>query len=155
MRTSGGVIKKTLFLQEYTHSLTHTHRSAWTHITSSDITVMLFLCEFNIKLAGENRKDRKEHWEVKKKHKTKGTQGAQSNLSFIQLANEVREPGADRGLIEGKNFSQQATLTQDFYSCLSLILSVFSFFQRRILAGERREETVRMTLSSCSVSWEE
>lgn len=68
----------------------------------------------------------------RKKLKAKGThnaQGAESNLSFIQLANEAREPDADGGLMVGKNFSQQATLTQDFYSCLSLLLSVFLCIQ--------------------------
>lgn len=41
-------------------------------------------------------------------------QGAESNLSFIQLANEAREPDTNGGLMEGKNFPQQAMLTQGF-----------------------------------------
>lgn len=43
-------------------------------------------------------------------------QGAESNLSFIQLANEARETDTKGGLMEEKNSSQQAVLTQDFPS---------------------------------------
>lgn len=52
-------------------------------------------------------------------------QGAESNLSFIQLANEAREPDTNGGLMEGKNFPQQAMLTQGFpfhRSCPPFIL---------------------------------
>lgn len=88
---------------------------------------------------GEDRKDRKQHQE-KKRLKANGThnaQGAESNLSFIQLANEVRKPDTNRGLMVGENFSQRATLTQDFYSCLSLLLSVF-FIQEESSTEERK-----------------
>ena len=53
----------------------------------------------------------------------------------------------------GKNFSQQATLTKDFYSCLSLLHSIFPFIQEEGSPGET-EGTLRMTLSSCSLSEE-
>lgn len=49
--------------------------------------------------------------------KAKGTvdaRGVRRHPSFIQLANEVRDPDTNRGLMVRKNFSQQAVLTQDF-----------------------------------------
>lgn len=64
-------------------------------------------------------------------------QGAESNLSFIQLANEARQPDTDSGLMVKKNFSQQAKLTQDFYSHLFLLLSVFSFISEESSLGKR------------------
>ncbi len=88
---------------------------------------------------GEDRKDRKQHQEKKlKANGTHNAQGAESNLSFIQLANEVRKPDTNRGLMVGKNFSQQETLTQDFYSCLSLFLSVFLFIWEESSRVERQ-----------------
>lgn len=58
----------------------------------------------------------------------------------------------------GKNFSQQAALTQDFSSCLSLLLSVYSFILEESSLGKRmanwREETLKMTLSSCCLTKE-
>lgn len=67
----------------------------------------------------------------KKKLQAKGTdnaRGAESNLSFIQLANEAKEPESNRGLMVGKNLPQQVMLTQDFESCLSVHLSLFPLY---------------------------
>lgn len=57
-------------------------------------------------------------------------QGAESNLSFIQLANEARETDTSGGLMEGKNLSQQAMLTQDFPSASPVL------FRRKLLPPE-------------------
>lgn len=69
---------------------------------------------------------------------TQNAQGAESNFSFIQLANEAREPDTNGGLMVGKNFSQQAMLTQDFYSCLPLLVSVSPpLLRREVHMGEK------------------
>lgn len=78
-------------------------------------------------------------------------QGAESNLSFIQLANEAREPDTNGGLMEGKNFSQQAMLTQDFPFAS---LRFPPLFWRKLLL-QRRGETLRLTLSGGFLSGSE
>lgn len=78
-------------------------------------------------------------------------QGAESNLSFIQLANEAREPDTNRGLMEGKNFSQQAMLTQGFpfASLRSPLYSEGSF------SSKDKQDTLIFTLSRCFLSGSE
>lgn len=70
----------------------------------------------------ENKNDIKKKPSNLKRHTMPKEYG--SNLSFIQLAKEARDPDTDRGLMVGKNFSQQATLI-----CLPLHLSVYPFIQ--------------------------
>lgn len=70
-------------------------------------------------------------------------QGAESNLSFIQLANEAREPDTNGGLMEGKSFSQQALLTQGFpFASLQSPL-----YSGGSLSSRDGQETLILTLS--------
>lgn len=71
--------------------------------------------------------------------------GAESNLSFIQLANEARETDTGGGLMEGKNFSQRAMLAQDFPSAspVSLFYSGGSFSSGDLELDLERQFSVR------------
>lgn len=82
---------------------------------------------------------------AKRMHKA---QGAESNLSFIQLANEARETDTNGGLMEGKNFSQQAMLTQDFPSAAPVSL----FYSGGSFSSRDGQKTLSLTLSGSSLS---
>lgn len=75
-------------------------------------------------------------------------QGAESNLSFIQLANEARETDTNGGLMEGKNLSQQAMLTQDFPSAHP----VSPFYSGGSFSSRDGQETLSLTLSGSFLS---
>lgn len=95
-----------------------------------------------------DRKIGKNKLKARSMHKA---QGAQSNLSFIQLANEARETDTNGGLMEGKNFSQQAMLTQDSPSAAP----VSPFYSGGSFSSGDPQETLSLTLSGSFLSGRE